>query len=95
MKVKGIKRGQNIEILEQINEIPDGTEIIVDLNFSSNKNVEIAQSITDEEKRARLNKLFGAWKDQPELMEIFAEIDKDRHAYRGRSIDSIDAQDNG
>lgn len=94
MKVKGIKRGQTIEILEQINDIPDGTEIIVDLNVSSNGNVEIAQSLTDEEKLARLNKLFGAWKDQPELMEIFAEIDKDRHAYRGRSIDSIDGQDN-
>ena len=95
MKVKGIKRGQTIEILEQINDIPDGTEIIVDLNVSSNGNVEIAQSLTDQEKLARLNKLFGAWKDQPELIEIFAEIDKDRHAYRGRSIDSIDGQDNG
>ena len=81
MKVKGIKRGQTIEILEQINDIPDGTKIIVDLNVSSNRNVKIQQPLTDEEKLAKLNKLFGAWKDQPELMEIFAEIDKDRHAY--------------
>lgn len=35
MKVKGIKRGQNIELLEQINEIPDGTEIIINLKISS------------------------------------------------------------
>lgn len=27
MKIKGIKRGQTIELLEQINDIPDGTEI--------------------------------------------------------------------
>ncbi len=31
MKFRGIKRGQNIEILEQLNNIPDGTEIIIDL----------------------------------------------------------------
>ncbi len=29
MKIKGIKRGQNIKILEQLNNIPDGTEIII------------------------------------------------------------------
>ncbi len=81
MKVKGIKRGQTIEILEQINDIPDGTGIIIKLNIYSNKNVKIQQALTDEEKLAKLNKLFGAWKDQPELMEIFAEIDKYRHAY--------------
>ncbi|MDF5723650.1 MAG: hypothetical protein PUP91_24925 [Rhizonema sp. PD37] len=83
MKVKGIKRGQTIEILDKINDIPNGTEIIVDLNVSSNENVRIEQTLTDKEKLARLNKLFGAWKDQPELMEIFTEIDKDRHVYRG------------
>ncbi|WP_373525331.1 hypothetical protein [Nostoc sp.] len=57
MKVRGIKRGQNIEILEQL---------------------------------ARLNQLFGAWKNQPELTEIFTEIDQQRHTYQGRTIDSID-----
>jgi len=33
MKVRSIKCGQNIEILEQINNIPDGTEIIIDVEF--------------------------------------------------------------
>jgi antitoxin ParD1/3/4 len=33
MKVRGIKRGQNIEILEELNNIPDGTEIIIDVEF--------------------------------------------------------------
>jgi hypothetical protein len=30
MKIKGIKRGQAIELSEQINDIPDGTEVIVE-----------------------------------------------------------------
>lgn len=49
-----------------------------------------AQGLSDEERLTRLNKLFGAWKDQPDLAEKFAEIDRDRHAYRGRQIDSMD-----
>jgi hypothetical protein len=49
-----------------------------------------AQGLSDEERLTRLNKLFGAWKDQPDLAEKFAEIDRERHVYRGRQIDSMD-----
>lgn len=95
MKVRGIKRGQNIELLEKINDIPDGTEIIIDLEISANnKNIQNKQSLTDEERLAKLNELFGAWKNQPDLIEIYDEIDKQRHSYRGRKIDSFDNLDN-
>jgi hypothetical protein len=91
MKVKGIKRGQTIELLQDIN-IPDGSEITVELFLSSTKNVDANLPLTDEEKIKKLNQLFGVWQDQPELTEIFAEIDSQRHAYRGRAINSIDNQ---
>ena len=94
MKIRGIKRGQTIELLNQLDSIPDGAEITVELLISSTESAEAKQPLTDEERLARLNELFGAWKNQPELIEIFAEIDQKRHAYRGRAIDSIDAQDN-
>jgi hypothetical protein len=94
MKIRGIKRGQTIEILEQINNIPDGTEIIIDLEFIEKQISEPQLPLTAEEKLAKLNKLFGAWKNQPDLTTIFAEIDQQRHAYQGRNIDSIDNQDN-
>ncbi|MBD2448118.1 hypothetical protein H6G76_13265 [Nostoc sp. FACHB-152] len=94
MKVKGIKRGQNIELLEQINNIPDGTEIIIEVELIAKPIQESKLNLTEEERLARLNKLFGAWKNQPDLTEIFADIDQQRHAYQGRSIDSIDNQDN-
>ncbi|MFN7413808.1 MAG: hypothetical protein ACK5RT_07875 [Dolichospermum sp.] len=98
MKVRGIKRGQNIEILEQLHNIPDGTEIIVDLEvvdleFIENQIRKPKQPLTEQEKLARLNQLFCTWKNQPELTQIFAEIDKERHTYQGRIIDSIDNQD--
>lgn len=95
MKVRGIKRGQNIEILEQLNNIPDGTEIIIDVEFITNQITEPQPLLTDEERLARLNKLFGAWKNQPELTEILTEIDQQRHTYQGRTIDSLDNRDNG
>ncbi|PAX57147.1 hypothetical protein [Brunnivagina elsteri] len=93
MKIKGIKRGQIIELLEQINNIPDGTEIIVDVVISANQIVETAQTLSDDEKLSKLNQLFGAWQNQPELVEIFTEIDEQRHVYRGRVIDSIENKD--
>lgn len=95
MKVRGIKRGQNIEILEQLNNIPDGTEIIIDVEFIANPITEPQPPLTDEERLAKLNQLFGAWKNQPELTEIFTEIDQQRHTYQGRTIDSLDNRDNG
>lgn len=93
MKIKGIKRGRTIELLQDIN-IPDGAEITVELVVASTENVDANLPLTDEEKLRRLNQLFGVWKDQPELTEIFAQIDIQRHAYRGRVINSIDAQVN-
>ncbi|MBE9052019.1 hypothetical protein IQ243_16615 [Nostocales cyanobacterium LEGE 11386] len=95
MKIRCIKRGQNLEILEQLNNIPDGTEIIIDLEVIANQVTEPQTPLTDEERLARLNQLFGAWKNQPELTQIFTEVDQQRHTYQGRTIDSLDYQDNG
>lgn len=81
MKIKGIKRGQKIELLEQLN-IPDGTEIYME--------VEIEQPLSQQERLTKLNQIFGAWKNQAAIDEIFAEIDTERHAYQGRAIESLD-----
>jgi hypothetical protein len=84
MKVRAIKRGQIIEPLEQMNHIPDDIEILVELEVPSvNTREEI---LTDDQRLAKLNQLFGGWKDEPELIEIFTEIDTKRHTYRGREI---------
>jgi hypothetical protein len=73
MKIKGIKRGQTIELLEQINDIPDGTEIIVEFIIPSNQKTETPQTLSDEERLSKLNQLFGVWQDQPQLIEFFAQ----------------------
>jgi len=81
MKIKGIKRGKNIEILEEIN-VPDGQEILIEIPE--------VQLMNEEEKHTRLDEVFGAWKDDAEIAEIFAEIDRERHTDFGRSADCFD-----
>ncbi len=81
MKVKGIKRGKIIEILAELN-VPDGQEIIIDIP-------EI-HLINGETKHKKLDEVFDAWKDNTEIAEIFAEIDKERHADLGRNIEYFD-----
>lgn len=85
MKVKGIKRGKNIELSESVNSIPDSVEIIIELEVDSNIETDTKQTLTDDERLAKLNKLFGVWKNQPDLMETFEEIDEQRHLYTGRT----------
>ncbi|WP_017654874.1 hypothetical protein [Fortiea contorta] len=76
MKIKGIKCGQTIELLEQINNIPDGIEIIVELEITPTEITEPQQPLTEAERLAKLNQLFGAWKNLPELTEIFKSIEE-------------------
>ena len=80
MKIRGIKRGKQIELLEEIN-IPDGTEVYIE--------VDVEQPLSEQERLTRLNQIFGAWKNQTELDDIFTEIDTERHAYRG-TVESLD-----
>jgi hypothetical protein len=92
MKVRGIKRGQTIELSEAV-DFPDGIELTIELEILAKPAEQTDQSLSDAEKLAKLNQVFGAWKDQPDLDENFAEIDRERHAYRGRQINLFEQQD--
>ena len=70
MKIKGIKRGQTIELSKEL-AIPDGSEIIVEVSDT--------QLLSEAERWERFNAVIGGWKDDPEITEIFTEIDRERH----------------
>lgn len=38
----------------------------------------------------KINQLFGTWKDQPDIDEIFADINRERHADFGRVIETLE-----
>ncbi|MEO0801981.1 MAG: hypothetical protein AAFY57_06855 [Cyanobacteria bacterium J06642_2] len=90
MKVRGILRGQTIELLDTIKHVPDGAEVSVELEFADTPHIDAAPTLTEEERFAKLNRLFGAWAHRPDLDEAFARVDRERHAERGRAIDSLD-----
>jgi hypothetical protein len=39
------------------------------------------------DRLAKLQQLFGCWRDQTDLGQIFAQIDQDRHTDLGRELD--------
>lgn len=71
MRVRGIVHGKTIELLEAL-PIPDGLEIFIET--PDNLSPEL------DEKWQQLQAIIGAWKDDEEIVEIFNEIDRERHS---------------
>lgn len=74
MKIKGIIKDNTVQLPEAIT-IPNGTEVTLEISDRS------LSSAVDQWQR--LQQVAGAWKDDPEIEEVFAEIDRERHADRG------------
>ncbi|BBC26023.1 hypothetical protein [Pseudanabaena sp. ABRG5-3] len=80
LQIQGIKTGQTIQLLDIVN-IPDGTVFLeIEADKPSDKSARLA----------RLNSVFGAWRNQPDIDLIFADVDTQRHRHYGRNIDSFD-----
>ena len=47
----------------------------------------IPSSSNRDEQWKQLQKAFGTWGNDPELNQIFSDIDEQRHNYRGRELD--------
>lgn len=71
MKIKGIKRGQTIELLEEIN-LPDNSEIIMEIKAD--------QLNSEESKRKRLQELLTQWENTDEFVQILTELHQEIHA---------------
>ncbi|GAA6616631.1 hypothetical protein [Scytonema sp. NUACC26] len=71
MKIKGIKRGKTIEILEDI-DIPDGAQVVIEIE-NSHSNF--------KEQHQKLKELFAIpVEDREEWIKIGEELQKDRQA---------------
>lgn len=72
MRIKGIKRGQTVEILQNIN-IPDGLEIVIEINES--------QLISDEERGRKLKEFFETnWEGREDFMKMMEQLEKEKNA---------------
>ena len=76
MKVQGIIKGNTIELLEELS-LPNGVKI----------SLEIPDNLIQKKMAwEQFETLIGAWKNEPELDDIFSEIDRERHADLGVEI---------
>ena len=65
MKVKGIKRGQTIELVEAI-DIPDGKEVSVEIDDR--------QLLTSEQFQKKLEDFYNSPKDQEAIEDLAATL---------------------
>ena len=56
--------------------LPDGTRVLV----------KIEPILKTREKLKIIFELSGGWSDDPTIISIFEEIDKERHGYFGREV---------
>ncbi|MBT9139392.1 MAG: hypothetical protein DDT31_01976 [Syntrophomonadaceae bacterium] len=56
--------------------LPDGTQVVV----------RIEPVLKTKEKQKVISELCGAWCDDPTIMSVFKEIEKERHCYFGREV---------
>lgn len=75
----------------QSNELPVGktVEIIVLVDAPSilaSTSTHPLANLSREQRIAKIRAALGGWKSDPEIAEIFAEIDRERHAYLGRPL---------
>ncbi|MBE9047627.1 hypothetical protein IQ255_25025 [Pleurocapsales cyanobacterium LEGE 10410] len=72
MKIRGIKQSQTIKLLEQTDNIADGEEIPLEISALF---VHPLAHLSTEERQNRIKQVLGAWRDKPEINDIFTEID--------------------
>ena len=71
MRLTGIKCGRTIEFIQEL-DLPDGAAVNVEVTVAKRDG-------EDLDRIRQLNALFGCWQNQPDLDEIFAVIDRERH----------------
>ncbi|MEW6587141.1 MAG: hypothetical protein AB1442_16215 [Nitrospirota bacterium] len=73
--VNGIIEKGSIRLPDNL-PLPDGTRVIVRID---------PERLT-EEKRQVIDELSGAWSDDPSIVDVFKEIEEQRHGYLGRQV---------
>ena len=79
MKIKAIKQGNTLQLLQKIS-LDDGQEVIIDIS-----DMELNQS-KSLIKWEDFQDVIGAWKDNEEITEIFASIAEERHQDTRREV---------
>lgn len=87
-----VKPGGVIEV--QSADLPVGSTVevivLVNRNTFPTPTPHPLSGLTREERIAKIRAAVGGWKEDDEIVEIFAALDQERHAYQGRAIATFD-----
>ena len=78
--MRGTVRGHTIE-LEQPPNLPEGSPVIV--------RIERLNDSAQEDLKQSVLALFGAWKDDPSIERVFAQIAEERNSHHGREVPTL------
>lgn len=71
MKLKGIKQGDKIELLQSL-DLPDGTEVVVEIDPN--------ELISEQQRQQKLKEFLQIpLENREELADILTELDKEQH----------------
>jgi hypothetical protein len=77
MKLKGIIKGQSIELLEPIT-MAEGSEVTIEI---------LESELENKPDWTELQKVIGVWQKDTKITEIFANIERERHLDLGKEVD--------
>ena len=75
--LKGIIKEHSIKLPDWV-KLEDGSQVIV--NIETDKK-------DSKEKKKTAEKLCGSWSNDPSIVGIFENIERERHGYPGRNVD--------
>jgi hypothetical protein len=79
MKIKGIKRGKNIEILQEI-DIPDGMELVIE--------IQPVNILSEEERIRKLKDFFESdWEGREDFIKTMEELEHEKQLISPKSLD--------
>ena len=71
MKLKGIKQGDKIELLQSL-DIPDGTEVVVEIDPN--------ELISEQQRQQKLKEFLQIpLENREELADILTQLDQEQH----------------
>jgi len=83
-----VKPGGLIEVQSDALPVGSTVDVIVLINHQavSPRPSHPLDGLSKDEQIAKIRAVLGGWKDDPEIAEIFSDIDRERHTYQGRAI---------
>lgn len=81
MKIKGIKRGNSIELLQKL-DIPDNTELVIEISDH--------QIMSEEQRREKLKQFLAIPpEDREELVAVLTELENERNEKVRRELNIL------